>query len=316
MNGDFPKIEIFEPFGQAFEMMKRILFQPFDFTKWLVIGFAAFISGHGGTGFSYSSGNKWNYKFHSHGADSLPSWGFPLLIGCITVGVLIGILLIWITSRGQFIFTDCVVKNRAAIVVPWKEYRREGNSLFFFTLGLGLVLLALLALLVLMAFVLAPTLQGKLNHGFHVAGVLVAVLVGLGGLAAALVLGVITTFMVPVMYRRRCLARHAFSDVVRLISARPGPILLFVLFGIVLIMAFMIISTVATCLTCCCAGFPYVSSVVLLPVFVWLLSFKLLFLRQFGSEFDVWATIEVPPVVMPQLPPGPPIEPPAPSVDV
>jgi hypothetical protein len=43
MNGDQPKIEIFEPFGAAFELMKRILFQPFDFAKWLVIGFAAFL---------------------------------------------------------------------------------------------------------------------------------------------------------------------------------------------------------------------------------------------------------------------------------
>ncbi len=31
MNGNESKIEIFAPFGEAFELMKRILFQPFDF---------------------------------------------------------------------------------------------------------------------------------------------------------------------------------------------------------------------------------------------------------------------------------------------
>ncbi len=43
-----PKIEIFKPFGDGFELMKRILFQPFDLKKWLVIGFAAWLANLGG----------------------------------------------------------------------------------------------------------------------------------------------------------------------------------------------------------------------------------------------------------------------------
>ncbi len=51
MNGTEPKIEIFKPFGEAFELMKKILFQPFDLKKWLIIGFAAWLAGHfGGVG--------------------------------------------------------------------------------------------------------------------------------------------------------------------------------------------------------------------------------------------------------------------------
>ena len=30
MNGPEPKIEIFKPFGAAFELVKKVLFQPFD----------------------------------------------------------------------------------------------------------------------------------------------------------------------------------------------------------------------------------------------------------------------------------------------
>jgi len=33
MNGTEPKIEIFKPFGEAFELTKKILFQPFDLTN-------------------------------------------------------------------------------------------------------------------------------------------------------------------------------------------------------------------------------------------------------------------------------------------
>src|SRR5438874_11650438 len=56
MNGSSNKIEIFTPFGEAFELMKKILFQPFDLKKWLVIGFTAWLASlgaGGGSGFNY-----------------------------------------------------------------------------------------------------------------------------------------------------------------------------------------------------------------------------------------------------------------------
>jgi hypothetical protein len=54
MNGAEPKIEIFKPFAEAFELMKRILFQPFDVKKWFVIGLAAWLANlSGGGGFNY-----------------------------------------------------------------------------------------------------------------------------------------------------------------------------------------------------------------------------------------------------------------------
>jgi hypothetical protein len=108
------------------------------------------------------------------------------------------------------------------------------------------------------------------------------------------------------MYRRRCRAREAFFDVWRLIRTRPGPFVLFVLFGIVLALALLIAGTIVSCMTCCIAGLPYLSSVVFLPAFVWLLAFKLLFLRQFGPEYDVWATLDSSPPAPPDtaLPPA------------
>ena len=44
------RMEIFAPFEAAVKLTKLILFQPFDFTKWLVIGFAAFLASLGGGG--------------------------------------------------------------------------------------------------------------------------------------------------------------------------------------------------------------------------------------------------------------------------
>jgi hypothetical protein len=61
------------------------------------------------------------------------------------------------------------------------------------------------------------------------------------------------------------------------------------LFLIVLAIATGLISCFAICATCCIAALPYIGTVILLPVFVLLRAFSLLFLRQFGPDYDVWA---------------------------
>src|SRR5436190_11182142 len=104
MNGTEPKIEIFKPFGEAFETTKKILFQPFDLMKWLVIGFAAWLATmFSGTSFSYrrSFGNgDWDWKAHTHGPPfsmhDVPPWVIPLLIGGGLLFLAILVLLLWL----------------------------------------------------------------------------------------------------------------------------------------------------------------------------------------------------------------------------
>jgi MFS family permease len=320
MNGEQPKIQIFEPFGAAYELMKRILFQPFAFEKWIVIGFAAFISGAWGPGLNPSgwrSGN-WNFRSTHHSfnttTETMPAWLIPLIIGCVVVGLAVVLVLAWVASRGRFIFTDCVVKNRGAIVEPWKEYRREGNSYFLFSIAVGFLVMLVVGALVLLIFLPLGLFAGGSGSTHHSAAIVfVMVFFALVFISFAIFFAVVSQFMVAVMYRRRCRALKAFQDVARLILHRPGPFILFVLFSIVLAIGLAICATLAACLTCCIAALPYVSTVVLLPAFVWLLAFKLIFLRQFGPEYDVWAVLEVPvSIEAPAAPP--PIQPPPPSV--
>jgi len=318
MNGMEPRIEIFEPFGAAYEWMKGILFRPFDFPKWLVLGFAAFLSGAWGNGFNFRgpANGKWNLRSTSfHNApltEMLPHWLLPFIVVIVVCGVIFALVLLWIASRGRFIFTDCVVKNRAAIVMPWGEYRREGNSYFLFFLAvMFLAILTIGILFLLIAMPLKLFNSGNGSAGLSAAAVFVLVFLGLVFFAFGIFFAVVSQFMVPVMYRRRCSARAAFFDVSKLMLARPGPFILFVLFGIVLVIALAIGTLIATCMTCCVAGLPYVSSVVFLPAFVWLLAFKLLFLRQFGTEYDVWAPPNLPET--PVAPAEPPVQPPPPA---
>src|SRR4051794_5167184 len=324
------RIEIFAPFSAAFDLTKRILFEPFDLTKWFVIAFAAFLSHFSGGGrinFNLRGGNPfkgdWNWRVNSfsdglHEAPDLGGCWIPLLIGGGIVLVILGIVLLWVGARGRFIFTDCIVRNRAAIVEPWHEFRKEANSFFFFTLLVGFGLLAVLAVLSV------PLWLPLVLHGGEPGGVgFVIGLIALGGLAliAAIVIGSITSFMVPIMYRRRCGAVVACKAAFSLTLAELGPVILYLLFTLVLHIAFAMVGCVLTCLTCCIVAIPYVGTVILLPIYVLLASFHLIFLRQFGPDFDVWwnvAALEAanpPPDEPPPTgeSPAPPIEPPSTS---
>lgn len=315
MDGTAPKIEIFKPFGEAFELTKKILFQPFDLKKWFVIGFAAFLSNLSG-GFHFnvgnwnrsgrmenwsSSGQAWNNVF-----GDTPFWIVVLVISAIVLlAIAVGILCAWLGARGGFMFVDCVVKNRGAIAEPWREFRKEGNSLFLFSLLLGLAFVVATALLVL-PFLIPMILKGKFEMPEGLVMISAIVFVGLIMFLLALAWALIRHLMVPIMYRQRILARRAFGVVGSLIATYPGEIVLYCLFLFVLSVAVVLVACGAVCATCCVAAIPYVGTVILLPVFVLIRSFSLLFLRQFGPDYDVWAGFSQPEAA--PLPTPPPIQ--------
>jgi len=232
MNETERKIEIFKPFGEAFELMTKILFQPFGL-KWLVIGFAAFLTGHfSGVGFNFPT-NFGNFR-HPHTAQKInlfeqwKPWLPVIIIGIVIFVLALVIVLMWLKSRGSFIFTDCIVRNRGAIAEPWREYRTEGNSYFVFQL---LVMLGAMAAVVLLAIVFV--LLGFLASGHREpSGVVMAALLVplfICWIAFGIVINLIFLFMAPVMYRQRCPAPDAARQVLRLIFANPAPFILFCL---------------------------------------------------------------------------------------
>src|SRR5207244_12575298 len=102
MNGDEPKIEIFQPFGEAFELMKKILFQPFDFKKWLVIGFAAWLSNLGGGGYNFRyRGSDWKnvpiLQDLENTVAQVPHWILWFGLGAIILLLFVlAILFVWL----------------------------------------------------------------------------------------------------------------------------------------------------------------------------------------------------------------------------
>ncbi|HEY2614098.1 MAG TPA: hypothetical protein VGI42_00170, partial [Chthoniobacterales bacterium] len=234
MNGTENKIEIFAPFGAAYELMKKILFQPFDFRKWCVIAFAAFISGAWGGGLHFGSWGrraKWDFSAASYqsvaggfSGEHFPPWAIPLIIVGVVIALLIILVLGWLSARGRFIFMDCVVKNRAAIAAPWEEFRREGNSFFVFSFAVGFGVAALMAIFfLLIALAFYPFAGSQFFHGPRAVFIFIIALLALVWIAFSIFSCVVINLMLPVMYRRRCRAIEAFLDVSKLVLARPGP---------------------------------------------------------------------------------------------
>jgi hypothetical protein len=318
MNETERNIEIFKPFGEAVELMKKILFQPFNLKKWFAIGFAAWLANLG------SGGGSFNYQFDRREEaqkinDAISQIPHPILVLGISVLILSLLALIvlcaWLRARGRFMFIDCIVKNRGAIAEPWREFRKEGNGYFLFWLLIAFVVLLFAALVSLPLIILG--IKGH-SYYLHRDSLDLFVILAIGAWVFAILVVIISwaliaSFMMPVMYRRRCRPYEAFRAAVSLIATHPGEIVLYCLFLVVLVIATGLISCFAICATCCIAAIPYIGTVILLPVFVLLQAFSLSFLRQFGSDYDVWAN-SMPPESLPILSGAPPtpLEPPLP----
>ncbi len=316
-----PPVSVVVPVGQAIERVKVVLFRPFDFGRWFVIGFAAWLAelgrrgGGGGMNFRLPTGGRQDVDFHEAMERAREyvlanlHWIVPLAVVILVLAMVLGVLFAWLSSRGQFMFLHCVALNRAEIVVPWNRFRREGNSLFWFRLVLGLINLAL----VLPVLVVAGTSAYRMfrDDAWNATGILTLVGLGLVFILIAVVFGIVakltSDFVVPIMFLRGkpCLA--AWRELLPLMTGRLGAFVLYILFQIVLAIAIGMMVILAILITCCIAGclfaLPYLGTVALLPVLVFKRAYSIHYFAQFGSEFDVFPRPEPPPAVAPAAPP-------------
>lgn len=197
------RISVVEPVGPAIERVKQILFKPFDLGKWFIIGFCAWLAGfgeRGGGGLNYIS-NFDKSKIPPEIIEYLKE--HIILIGSVVftvmvISVVVFVLLTWLSSRGKFMFLDCVVKNKAAIEEPWKNFKEQANSLFRFRL----------VLLISTLVIILPFAGLSLYSVFmldNIAAKIVILTIGLSGVVltamAAATVGVLTyDFVMPIMY--------------------------------------------------------------------------------------------------------------------
>jgi hypothetical protein len=301
-------INVVEPVSPALEHVKRMLFRPFDLGKWFVIGFCAWLAclGEGGAG---SGGGNYNFGNHSPGSgadlrhaldqarDYLLNnldWIIPLAALLVLLIVGLGLLFLWLNSRGKFMFLHCVALNRAEVTVPWTKFATEANSLFWFRLVMGLI--GMVLILPLLGIIIGLILRMIYRGEPDVHSILTVVGIALTFFLVVMVLVIVkkltVDFVVPVMFLRRSGCWAAWREFYRLLCAHFWLFVLYLLFQIVLTIAIGALIVMVVLITCCCAGclmaLPYLGTVLLLPVLVFTRAYSLYFFAQFGPEYDVF----------------------------
>jgi hypothetical protein len=284
--------------------MKKALFNPLDLKKWFVVGFTAFLSGltdcggGSGSGGKRSSNVDWEdvLYFPEKASEWLadnPVWAMVIAFAAVLVVVLI-VLIAWWSSRGKFMFLDNVVHDRAQVLAPWNEYKREGNSLFLWMLLFGAILITVVVAYLVQCFTDLRTLYEL--GGDERELIMPAILMGLGLIAIFLVNGFIDLllydFVVPIMYKRRITTLRAVRIFFPLFLSKFLYFLGFALFSFFIFVVALICILLVGLVTCC-VGFlflaiPYINSVVLLPILYTMRAFSVEFLEQFGGEYHVF----------------------------
>lgn len=288
---------------RAWNRMTKTLFQPFDLNVWLKLGFTAWLSGltdcHGGGGNSGNQGKPgWNefFSFPERAWAWLqghPLW-FNLIIAGFILFLLIVAVLMWISSRGKFMFLDNVAHSRSRIGEPWEEFRREGNSLFLWRFIFTFLSFLILLLIVVYCFFTAK----ELYTGDYPVSAVFWKVTGLVLLFLAYVLMVgyislfLNDFVVPLMYKYRLRTSWGWYRYLPLMGRFFPRFFVYGLFIFVLKVAVVIAVIIAGFFTCFIGlillAIPFIGALILLPVSYVFRAIGPEFLAQFGDEYNIF----------------------------
>ena len=309
------RIAYLEPFERAWERMKLALFRPFDLHKWCVVGFNAFLAG---LAESRNGSASWRGRSHMTFREflDLPDRGWEWLTGhpgwFVAIGfvaavvIAVGIVLLWLSSRGKFMFLDNVIHSRAEIAKPWREFQKEGDSLFLWRLVFGFICLAIFAAFAVFFFVGARQLY-DVGFGRRMP-VLFLVGMGLAFLLLLIIIAYVSLFLndfvVPIMGKDRISTVAGWRRFLPLLGHHPFHFILYGIIIFLLYLLFVIIVIVAGLVTCCIGWLilviPYIGTVVTLPIWYTFRAYSLEFLAQFGPEYVVFPA----PAAQPETPPA------------
>ena len=296
------KISVIDPVNDALNRVKLLLFEPFELKKWFVIGFCAWLAnlgkGGGGGGSGGSGGGFGELK--NTIINHLP---VIIIVGTIIFLVILAIivLMLWLSSRGKFMFLHCIAKNKAEVKVPWQKYSREGNSLFLFRFAAGVIVFIFIALLVgaiIFGVVLLQRSGGQTGL-MGIAAIVISALFLIPAVIVTILFFKFTKdFVVPIMYVNGCTCVEAWGQFWDLLKLNKWNFTLYILFQILISIVVSTILIAFVCITCCIAGclmvIPYIGTVVLLPVLVFSRSYSVYYLAQYGRAYNIFMVFEEP----------------------
>ena len=274
--------------------------QPFSFIKWINIGFTAFLAGltdcHGGSSGNNSGHNGYNWDdFFNfpHTAwewlTSHPLWFNLILIGFVFLFIFITVLM-WLSSRGKFMFLYNVVNDKDEVSKSWHDFKKQGNSLFWWRFVFGWIVCFIYIAFFVFSFITVRNMYyAEIPVGAKVwiiAGLIVVFLL------LMIIIGYISLFLndfvVPLMYKYHLGINRGWFKFLSLFWRHFGSFIIYGLFifvlGIVVISAVIMFALVTCCIGLLLIAIPFVGSVILLPVSY---TFRE-FLAQFGEEYNLF----------------------------
>jgi hypothetical protein len=307
------KVSVIDPISPAIERVKVMLFKPFDLGRWFTIGFCAWLAylGSGGGGGGGNGSVQWHqpYKSNEHQAEIAEGintakeyildnlfWIIPVVVIGAVIMIGIGLLIVWLSSRGRFMFLHCVAENKSEVKVPWHKFRKHANSLFLFRIVLGIIGLAIVAVPVLGIVLLIIMMVAEAAP--VIVFVPITIILGLIVFVLAIVMSLVRKFtfdfVVPIMFLQTASCIASWREFLTILSVNKARFALYILFQIVIAIAIGTIVFIGFCIGCCfcCVSLllfiPYIGTVILLPLLVFKRAYSLYYLRQFGPRFDVF----------------------------
>jgi hypothetical protein len=298
-----------QPLEQAWLRMKKALFQPFSLSKWFVVGFAAWLahladgSGGGGPGNVRGIWRKEDLNVSDLGELPGRIWEWllahPVWLALIVAGILVVIgiivLVLWLSSRGRFVFLENVVRDQALISEPWHRHRVKGNSLFMWRLAFSAICLFFFLIMAVLIFTTVVNMV-RVESG-QAEYILFLVLEGLVFFSVAVTIAFISfylkNFVVPIMYRHECGAMEGWRRFLDYFRRNMGHFILYALFILVLAIGVGLCVILAGLLTCCIGlillAIPYIGTVALLPISYTYRAFSVEYLAQFDEDLVLFA---------------------------
>jgi hypothetical protein len=303
-----PKVSAVDAAQAAIEHARRSLF-PIRPQKWVVLGFLAFLDQCGRT---FNGGGQASSKHGPHvgggpggpgfgervieAVDTATAWlsahawevALGTILGLILVGALVALVL-WINSRGTFMYIDAVATGRDDVARPWREHAAAAQSYFGWRLALAFATLGVIlftaSLVVVAAVAFARGRFEGASGGILAAALVPVILILLVALPLLALAGVaLRDFVAPLQLTTSLPCGAAARVFEGLLTEHPGAFLLYLLVKFVTVAITAAVVVVGGCLTCCIGFLPVVLQIVFQPLFFFERSLSLQLLRQMGHD--------------------------------
>jgi hypothetical protein len=304
MNDSPSPIKAFE---LAWKDMVAVLFAPFDYVKWLILGVPLFMincgSGGGGGNFNFNMGGPGGGPGRNP-AEEVVQWVDQniALVGII-IGALVMIILLtaviasFLHSRGIFMLINLLSGSEFKLGQAWNLTSKQGNSFFLYQLFITfmwMVVPLIYVLLVLGWPFFRSVLLGEYGFAEIMAAMSVVLVYGALVLFPLWLLNiVIRNFGIPIMAAKNLKVLPATMEAFGVMASHIGASILYLLFLFVLTIAgggvMIMVGCLLVCLIVGCIPVvgQYVLAVVTAPISVFMWCYTLRFVEQFGDQYRV-----------------------------